>query len=93
MNVADRSLLLGIARIFWAFDVKPKLGADGEAKMPVQDDFVPGFVAIPKPFDVVVTPRSEGKREIIRREWEMAKGDLGEDGQFLKGSVRMNGMK
>ncbi|KAH7092976.1 cytochrome P450 [Paraphoma chrysanthemicola] len=84
MNVADRSLLLGIARIFWAFEVKPKIGDDGVAKMPVQDDFVPGFVAIPKPFDV---------REIVRREWEMAKEGLGDDGQFLKGSVRMNGMK
>jgi cytochrome P450 len=82
MNVADRSMLLGIARIFWAFDVSPKVGADGKVNMPVQDDFVPGFVAIPKTFDVVVTPRSAAKKAIVEKEWEMAKMDLDGMGQF-----------
>jgi len=86
MNVADRSMLLGIARIFWAFDVRGKKGIDGKVKMPVQDDFVPGFVAIPKSFDVEVSPRSEGKRATVVREWEGVKeGLLGGDGQFLGG--------
>jgi cytochrome P450 len=85
INVADRSMLLGIARIFWAFNVKPKLGNDGKITLPQQDDFVPGFVAIPKKFDVVVTPRSEGKEEIVKREWQSVKKELGEDGQFLRG--------
>ncbi|KAF2691988.1 cytochrome P450 [Lentithecium fluviatile CBS 122367] len=82
INVADRSMLLGIARIFWAFDVKPKMGADGKTKLPVQDDFLPGFVAVPKPFDVVMTPRSEGKAEIVRKEWEREKAGLSKDGQL-----------
>jgi hypothetical protein len=79
MNVADRSMLLGIARIFWAFDIAPKEGC----ALPQQDNFEQGFVAIPKRFSVRITPRSEGKREIVTREWERAKQGLGEDGQFL----------
>lgn len=84
LNVADRSLLLGISRIFWAFDVTPRIGKDGKPVMPVQDDFLPGFVAIPKPFGVDVKPRSEGKRRIVEREWDEAKAVLGSDGQYLK---------
>ncbi|KAF2829279.1 cytochrome P450 [Ophiobolus disseminans] len=81
MNVADRSMLLGISRIFWAFDIKPKKGK----ALPTQDDFEPGFVAIPKRFDVDVKPRSDGREKIVRSEWEKAKEGLDEDGQFLGG--------
>lgn len=84
MSVADRSMLLGIARTFWAFDVKPKFDATGEPKVPVQDDFLPGFVVIPKYFDVAITPRSEERAKIVKREWESAQDDLGQDGQFLQ---------
>lgn len=82
MNVADRSMLLGVARILWAFDVKPKAGADGKVMLPTQDDFLPGFVAIPRSFDVVVRPRSEEKREIVEREWIRAKEGLDGDMQY-----------
>jgi cytochrome P450 len=78
LNVAEQSMLLGIARIFWAFNVKPM---EGKA-LPKQDDFEPGFVAIPKRFDVAITPRSEAKRAIVIKEWEMAKEELDQDGQF-----------
>lgn len=81
MNVADRSMLLGVARIFWAFDVKPKKGAT----MPVQDDFEEGFVAIPKKFEVSVRPRSEEREQVVRREWEEAKDILDAEGQFRGG--------
>jgi cytochrome P450 len=84
MNVADRSMLLGIARTFWAFDVKPKFDATGEPKLPVQDDFLPGFAVIPKPFDVAITPRSDQKAKIVKREWESAQDALGPDSQFLQ---------
>ena len=84
MNVADRTMLLGIVRTFWAFDVKPKFDATGKPKLPVQDDFLPGFVAIPKYFDVAITPRSEEKAKFIKREWESAKDGLGLDGQLLQ---------
>jgi cytochrome P450 len=83
MNVADRSMLLGIARFFWAFDVRPKMGVDGRPMLPVQDDFEPGFVAVPRRFDAVVEVRSEAKRSIVTREWERVREGLGKDGQFL----------
>lgn len=87
MNVADRSMLLGIARFFWAFDVKLKVDEKGNVKMPKQDDFEPGFVAIPKPFDVEVTPRSKKRAEIVKKELEKERENLGEDGQFLQNVV------
>jgi hypothetical protein len=87
MNVADRSMLLGIARIFWAFDIEPKEGCG----LPRQDEFQLGFGAIPKRFGVVVKPRSEGKREIVTKEWERVRAVLGEDGQFLGGLSGMGG--
>jgi cytochrome P450 len=83
MNVADRSMLLGIARIFWAFDVRHKIGEDGKKIMPQQDEFHEGFVAIPKRFEVDIKPRSGAKREIVEREWERAKKSLDAEGQFL----------
>jgi cytochrome P450 len=83
INVADRSMLLAIARIFWAFDVKPKLDEKGQPKLPVQDDFLPGFVAIPKYYDAEITPRNEEKAEMVRKEWEREQLQLGRDGQFL----------
>jgi cytochrome P450 len=83
MNVADRSMLLGIARFLWAFDVKHKIGANGEKIISVQDDFLDGFVAIPKRFEVDVRPRSEAKREIVEREWKRAKRDLDTERQFM----------
>jgi cytochrome P450 len=79
MHVADRSLLLAVSRLFWAFNVGKREGG----RMPVQDEFVPGFVAVPRRFDVSITPRSEEKRRIVEREWEEARRELDREGQFL----------
>jgi cytochrome P450 len=57
-------------------------GREG-GRMPVQDEFVPGFVAVPRRFDVSITPRSEEKRRIVEREWEEARRELDREGQFL----------
>jgi cytochrome P450 len=80
LNVAEQSMLLGVARIFWALNVKPV-----EGKLPKQDDYEPGFVAIPKRFEAKITPRSEAKKAIVTREWEKAREGLDEGGQFLRG--------
>jgi hypothetical protein len=83
INVADRSMLLGVARIFWAFHVKEKLGVE----LPRQDDFEPGFVAIPKKFECEVLPRSDEKRRLVEKEWERCRENLLDgDGQFLERS-------
>jgi cytochrome P450 len=83
LDIADRNIWLCIARFFWAFDVKPAMGIDGKSELPVQDDFIPGFAAIPRPYKAEITPRSERKSKLIREEWGAAKQTLDEDGQYL----------
>jgi cytochrome P450 len=80
LNVAEQSMLLAIARIFWAVNVERV-----EGKVPTQDEFEPGFVAIPKSFEAGITPRSEARKEIVTREWEKAREGLDGGGQFLRG--------
>jgi cytochrome P450 len=71
--IARKSLSIAVARILWAFNIKPK---DGKA--PVVDEimFTPGFVSRPKPFDVVFEPRSQMHKEVIEREWRGADKDV-----------------
>jgi cytochrome P450 len=78
-NLAEQSMVLAIARIFWAFDVKKV-----EDEVLRQDVFEQGFVAIPSKFGVVTRPRSEGKRGLVEREWSVAREGLRE-GQFEEG--------
>lgn len=86
-HIVDRSLFLVMARMFWAFDVKPKMDKQGKPLMPKQDDFVQGMLASPKPFDVDITPRSEKRAQMVEREWQMAQHALDQEGQFLKNPI------
>ena len=73
MHVAERSLFLGIARMLWAFDFKRPTDEDGNEVVPDPSKVTQGFVCAPLPFKAVITPRDEGRAEIICREWEKAK--------------------
>ncbi|KAF2475793.1 putative cytochrome P450 [Lindgomyces ingoldianus] len=86
-HVADRSMYLAMSRMLWAFDIKPKKDSEGNVKMPKQDVFVEGFLAMPVQFEAEITPRSEKRAEIVRKEWEKAKEGLDEDGQFLTNPI------
>ena len=72
MHVAERSLLLGISRILWAFDISPAKGPDGKPIIPDQSKLTQGFVCMPEEYPAKITPRSKERAEIIRKEWEMA---------------------
>jgi cytochrome P450 len=87
MHVADRSMLLGIARTLWAFDIRPVKDGNGREVLPKQDDFEQGFVVVPKVFGIDLKVRSEKKEKIIREEWESAKKGLDEQGQYLVNPV------
>lgn len=79
MHVAERSLFLGIARMLWAFDFRPLVDDKGRAVVPDIERLTQGFVCMPEPFQAVVTPRSEERAEIVRREWREARALLDEN--------------
>jgi cytochrome P450 len=72
IHVAERSLFLGMSRILWAFDIRPALDDKGEEVIPDKERLTQGFVCMPEEFPARITPRSEGRAEMVRREWEAA---------------------
>lgn len=72
MHVAERSLFLGISRILWAFDIRPAQDATGQDVLPDQEKLTQGFVCMPEEFPAAITPRSEAKAEVVRKEWSDA---------------------
>ncbi|KAI0817856.1 putative cytochrome P450 [Xylaria sp. FL0064] len=73
MHVADRSLFLSISRLLWAFDIKRPLDAEGNEIVPDPTKITQGFLAVPLPFQAIITPRDAKRAEIIRKQWEDAK--------------------
>lgn len=79
MHVAERSLLLGIARLMWGFNVTPVIdGATGKPKLPKQDRLVGGLVVLPEKYEACIKPRSERHAEIMRAAWAESKKVLDE---------------
>jgi cytochrome P450 len=72
MHVAERSLFLGISRILWAFDFKPVVDSAGNKILPDQEKLTQGFVCMPEEFQADITPRSQARAELVRREWHDA---------------------
>ncbi|SMR53762.1 unnamed protein product [Zymoseptoria tritici ST99CH_1E4] len=62
MHVAERSLFLGMARLLWAFSIKPAKDADGNEIVPQGQNFTQGFVCMPEEFPA----------DIVRTEWQVA---------------------
>ena len=73
IHVAERSLFLGISRILWGFDIKPKKDAAGKPILPNPEKYTQGFVCMPEEFVVDIKPVSKERADIIEREWEEAK--------------------
>ncbi|KAK0664850.1 Cytochrome P450 monooxygenase yanC [Lasiodiplodia hormozganensis] len=79
MHVAERSLLLGIARLMWGFNVTPVIDeATGKPKLPKQDRLVGGLVVLPEKYEACIKPRSERHAEIMRAAWAESKKVLDE---------------
>lgn len=76
MHVAERSLLLGIARILWAFNIEPAVDGNGNPIIPDADNLTQGFVCMPVEYPAKITPRSKERAEIVRKEWEIAEKEL-----------------
>ncbi|KAH6648012.1 cytochrome P450 [Truncatella angustata] len=65
-RLAKNSLMLNMAKIAWAFDLSPGPG-------PVDDDietaYHDGFLIAPKKFPILITPRSERRKNVIENEY------------------------
>lgn len=87
MHLAENSLFITLAKILWAFEIKPHIGEDGkEEAVDVSDDaYEEGTSTLPKPFQVRFIPRNATRERVIRGEWEMAQ----KEGYFL-GDVKVN---
>ncbi|KAK0744667.1 cytochrome P450 [Apiosordaria backusii] len=66
-HVARNSLWIAVARLLWAFDIKPELNKLGE---PVEVDTkgTDGLVTKPLPFKARFVPRGDWVRDVVMRE-------------------------
>ncbi|OQV03623.1 hypothetical protein CLAIMM_08642 [Cladophialophora immunda] len=72
IHVAERSLFLGMSRMLWAFRFEPTTDDRGRPIVPDPDELTQGFVCMPVEFPCQITPRSQARAEMVRREWEDA---------------------
>lgn len=70
-NLAENSLYIALAKILWAFDVRPTKGVQYDVF-----DYTEGFNIRPKAFQCEITVRSEAHREVLLRETNEAEGVL-----------------
>ncbi|KAH9862697.1 hypothetical protein J1614_010790 [Plenodomus biglobosus] len=71
MHIAERSLFLAVARLLWAFDVRPVEGAgkEGVHGLPDAADLTEGLLVRPRGFPARIVPRSGERAERVREEW------------------------
>lgn len=75
IHLAERNLFLAIAKIIWAFSIKPAVDEQGkevELDINPQTGYGEGFLLCVKDFPCKITPRSEARRETIMREFNEA---------------------
>ncbi|KAK3290361.1 cytochrome P450 [Chaetomium fimeti] len=76
LHLGSASVAINIARILWAFDVKPARNAKGEVVDVDIFAFSDGFNSSPLPFECSITPRSERHARVVEREFQEARGEL-----------------
>lgn len=87
MHLAENSLYIVLAKMLWAFEIRPPLNEDGsEATMDASEDaFEGGANTLPKPYRVRFIARDAKAAEVVRSEWSRAK----EEGFYL-GAVKVD---
>lgn len=69
-RMAEHNSMMTMAKFIWSFEVV--YGGDGKPDLDVRSAWKDSILTGPKVFPVRFILRSEGKREIIRKEWEKA---------------------
>lgn len=76
MHIAERSLLIGVARMLWGFNFERPTDENGNV-FPVDiDDLVGGITVQPADFKVNIVPRSKERADVIRQSWKDAEDNL-----------------
>jgi hypothetical protein len=68
--LAERSLNIFAARLAWACHISKKRGVDGEEIEVPSYDYRAGFSTQPNNFPFDLRVRGEGRRRVVREEWE-----------------------
>ncbi|RAL16796.1 cytochrome P450 [Aspergillus homomorphus CBS 101889] len=89
-RLAENSLMIALAAMLWAFEIRPPLVNGKEEAMDLSDKAYPdGGFTIPKPFAARFVPRTEKTLAIIKEQWAVAQ----EKGYELRGmAVDVNGV-
>ncbi|KAF2181434.1 m-cresol methyl hydroxylase [Zopfia rhizophila CBS 207.26] len=74
IHLAERNLLLAIAKLIWAFDFEMRMGEDCDDD-PVTG-YHQGFLYCPKGYGVSAKVRSEERRQTVEREFGDAERDI-----------------
>ena len=87
LHLAENSMFIVLAKILWAFELKPPLLFDKvEEKLDLSDQaYEPGMNTLPKTYRLRFVPRSPAREAKLLQEWEKAKAD----GYWL-GNLRVN---
>jgi cytochrome P450 len=76
-HISNNSLFIIVARILWAFDVKPAIDRDTDREVEIDDmAFTSGFNSRPEPFEVRFVPRTNKVAGVVTREFEDAEKDI-----------------
>lgn len=70
-NLAANSLYIAVAKLLWAYDVKPIPGRRYDTF-----DYTEGFNIRPKPFECIISVRSEKHRQVLEQDVEGASAFL-----------------
>ncbi|RYP73569.1 hypothetical protein DL769_004184 [Monosporascus sp. CRB-8-3] len=87
VHIAENSLFIVVAKVLWAFDIKPPLDDNGD-EMPLDtshEAYERSAIVVPKPFKLRFIPRSAHREKIIREEWAKAETE----GYWL-GDIKVN---
>jgi cytochrome P450 family 619 len=75
IHLAERNMWLGFAKLLWAFEFEAEDGAENLDVDP-QTAYSEGFLVCAKNYGLKIRVRSEGRRETILRETEVARKEV-----------------
>jgi len=93
LNIAERSLFLGIAYILWAFTLEHAVDDNGE-NIPVSPDAVTqGIVCRPRPFEYRLVERDPKRTAMVIKAWDNAKDLLARYPEGIRSTQYANDWK
>ncbi|KIW14361.1 hypothetical protein PV08_07143 [Exophiala spinifera] len=72
LHLAENSLFITLAKILWAFEIKPALGPDGKEEVVDVSDaaYEDGSNTVPRKYKVRFVMRNEKREMVLKEEWD-----------------------